>query len=38
MMDKHYKAWIDMPLPALGGKTPASLPDRGRSSQVTMLI
>jgi len=39
MMDKHYTAWIDMPLPALGGKTPrqASQTETGRQ-QVMMLI
>jgi hypothetical protein len=39
MMDKHYKAWIDTPLPVLGGKTPrqACRTEAGRQ-QVTMLI
>jgi hypothetical protein len=39
MMNKHYTAWIDMPLPALGGKTPrqACRTEAGRQ-QVTMLI
>jgi hypothetical protein len=39
MMDKHYKAWIDAPLPILGGKTPrqACKTEAGRQ-QVTMLI
>lgn len=39
MMDKHYKAWIDTPLPVLGGKTPrqACQTEAGRQ-QVTMLI
>jgi hypothetical protein len=39
MMNKHYKAWIDMALPALGGKTPrqACRTEAGRQ-QVLMLI
>ena len=39
MMDRHYTAWIDMPLPALGGKTPrqACRTQDGRQ-QVIMLI
>jgi len=39
MMNKHYTAWVDMPLPALGGKTPrqACQTQSGRQ-QVTMLI
>jgi hypothetical protein len=39
MMNKHYMAWLDMPLPVLGGKTPRQAcrtPDGRR--QVTMLI
>jgi hypothetical protein len=39
MMDKHYKEWIDTPLPILGGKTPrqACRTEAGRQ-QVMMLI
>jgi hypothetical protein len=39
MMNKHYTAWIDMALPALGGKTPrqACRTEAGRE-QVMMLI
>jgi hypothetical protein len=39
MMNKHYAAWIDMPLPALGGQTPrqACRTEAGRR-QVAMLI
>ena len=39
MMNKHYTAWIDMPLPALGGHTPrqACRTETGRR-QVAMLI
>jgi len=39
MMDRHYKEWIDTPLPALGGQTPrqACRTEAGRQ-QVTMLI
>ena len=39
MMNKHYTAWVDMPLPALGGKTPrqACQTEAGRQ-QVLMLI
>jgi hypothetical protein len=38
-LDERYMAWIDLPLPALGGKTPrqACRTDTGRE-QVTMLI
>ncbi len=39
MMDKQYMAWLDTPLPVLGGKTPRQAcrtPDGRR--QVTMLI
>ena len=39
MMTKHYMEWTDMPLPALGGKTPrqACRTEAGRQ-QVMMLI
>jgi hypothetical protein len=39
MMDRHYKEWIDTPVPALGGQTPrqACRTEAGRQ-QVTMLI
>ncbi|RPJ39670.1 MAG: DUF2384 domain-containing protein [Planctomycetaceae bacterium] len=39
MMDKHYMQWVDMPLPALGGKTPrqACRTEAGHQ-QVVMLI
>jgi hypothetical protein len=39
MMDKHYIAWVDTPLPVLNGKTPrqACQTEEGRQ-QVTMLI
>jgi hypothetical protein len=39
MMNKHYMAWMDMSLPALGGKTPrqACQTEAGRG-QVLMLI
>ena len=39
MMDRHYREWIDTPVPALGGQTPrqACRTKAGRQ-QVTMLI
>jgi len=39
LMDRHYREWIDTPVPALGGQTPrqACRTEAGRQ-QVTMLI
>jgi hypothetical protein len=39
MMNKHYMAWVDMSLPALGGKTPrqACRSEAGRQQVLTLI-
>jgi len=39
MMNKHYMAWVDMSLPALGGKTPrqACRSETGRQQVLTLI-